>query len=69
LRYISSPFIVFLEAIFVGVEEDEVDTLDCPMDSMISLFNPLDYGLHQIFANTILHQEIFATFCVGGAFN
>ena len=52
-----------------GVEEDEVDTLDYPMDSVIILFNPLDFGLHQIFANTILHQEIFATFCVGGVFN
>jgi len=46
-----------------------VDTLDYPTDSVINLFNPLDYGLHQIFANTILHQEIFATFCVGGVFN
>jgi len=59
MRYISNPFIVFLEVIFVGVEEDEVDTLDYPMDGLINLFNPLDYGLHQI----------FATFCVGGVFN
>jgi hypothetical protein len=64
LSYISSLFIVFSNQLFFGVEEDEVDTLDYPMDSMIGFFNPLDQSLHQIFANTILHQEVFATFCV-----
>jgi hypothetical protein len=64
LSYISSLFIVFSNQLFFGVEEDEVDTLDYPMDSMIGFFNPLDQSLHQIFANTILHQKVFATFCV-----
>jgi len=41
------------------LEEDETDTLDYPIDSMIGLFSPLEYTLHQI----------FATFCVGGVFN
>lgn len=59
----------FSRPFFFGVEEDEVDTLDYPMDSLYGFFNPLDNSLHQIFANTILHQEIFATFCVGGVFN
>jgi len=52
-----------------GVEEDEVDTLDYPIDSTIDFFNPLDNSLHQIFANQFIHQDIFATFCVGGFFN
>ncbi len=68
-QYVISTYLLLLywifEVIFFGVEEDEVDTLDYPIDSMISLFSPLDYSLHQIFANTILHQDIVATFCVG----
>jgi len=64
LRYISNLFIVFPDQFSFGVEEDEVDTLNYPMDSIVCFFNPLDYGLHQIFANTILHQDIVATFCV-----
>jgi len=51
------------------VEEDEVETLRYPMDILYSLFNPPDFGLHKISANLILHQEIFATFCIGGVSN
>jgi len=69
LRYISTSFIAFCESFFVGVEEDEVFTLDYPMDSIIGFFSPLENSLHQILANQILHQEIFATFCVEGFFN
>lgn len=67
--YISSLFIVSPEPFFVGVEEDEVDTLDYPMDRINWFFDPLDESLRQILANQILHQDIFATFCVRGVFN
>jgi len=67
-QYVIFTYLLLLywifEIIFTGVEEDEVDTLDYPIDSMINLFSPIDYSLHQIFANTILHQDIVATFCV-----
>ena len=59
----------FLYQFFFGVEEDEVDTLDYPMDSITCFFNPLEYTLHQISANQFLHQDIFANFCVEGSFN
>jgi len=39
-----------------GVEEDEVFTLDYPMDSIIGFFSPLENSLHQILANQLLHQ-------------
>jgi len=64
LRYISTSFIAFCESFFVGVEEDEVFTLDYPMDSIIGFFSPLENSLHQILANQLLHQEIFANICV-----
>jgi len=60
---ISTFFIGFCKSFFVGVEEDEVFTLDYPMDSINGFFNPLENSLHQILANQILHQEIFASFC------
>jgi len=62
--YISTFFIGFCKSFFVGVEEDEVFTLDYPMDSIIGFFSPLENSLHQILANQILHQEIFANICV-----
>ena len=58
------PPYCFSELIFVGVEEDEVFTLDYPMDSINGFFNPLENTLHQILANQFLHQDIFANFCV-----
>ena len=60
---------VFHDSFFIGVEEDEVDTLDYPLDSIHWFFNPPDESLHQIFANPNLHQDIFCNICVGGDFN
>jgi len=39
------------------------------MDSIIGFFIPLENSLHQILANQILHQEVFANICVEGFFN
>lgn len=63
------PPYCFSELFFVGVEEDEVFTLDYPMDSIDWFFNPLENTLHQILANQILHQEVFANICVEDSSN
>ena len=38
------------------------------MDSIIGFFSPLENSLHQILANQLLHQEIFANICVEAFF-
>ena len=63
------PLYCFSYTIFFGVEEDEVDTLGYPMDSIHWFFIPLENTLHPILANQFLHQDIFAKFCVEGIFN